>query len=160
MAARRWRGLVIAWKAFSYTLGALVIAFVLAQLWFYGHIVYWSRYPPESTAFMERSSARLKHQWVPYERISVHLKRAVVAAEDARFLDHEGFDWDGIQKAYEKNVKKGKIVSGGSTISQQLANEPGGSLESGRYTRLIRPLVHAFLLQYGAKPGRKRPSSR
>ena len=121
MAARRWRGLVIAWKAFSYTLGALVIAFVLAQLWFYGHIVYWSRYPPESTAFMERSSARLKHQWVPYERISVHLKRAVVAAEDARFLDHEGFDWDMIQKAIVRNEKRGRVVAGASTISQQLA---------------------------------------
>jgi hypothetical protein len=45
-------------------------------------------------------------------------------------------------------------------ISQQLANEPGGSLESGRYTRLIAPLVHAFLLQYGTKPGRKRQPSR
>ena len=121
MAARRWRGLVIAWKAFSYTLGALVIGFVLAQLWFYGHIVYWSRYPPESTAFMERSSARLKHQWVPYERISVHLKRAVVAAEDARFLDHEGFDWDMIQKAIVRNEKRGRVVAGASTISQQLA---------------------------------------
>ena len=121
MAAKRWRGLVIAWKAFSYTLGALVIAFVLAQLWFYGHIVYWSRYPPESTAFMERSSARLKHQWVPYERISVHLKRAVVAAEDARFLDHEGFDWDMIQKAIVRNEKRGRVVAGASTISQQLA---------------------------------------
>jgi len=121
VAARRWRGLVIAWKAFSYTLGALVIAFVLAQLWFYGHIVYWSRYPPESTAFMERSSARLKHQWVPYERISVHLKRAVVAAEDARFLDHEGFDWDMIQKAIVRNEKRGRVVAGASTISQQLA---------------------------------------
>jgi monofunctional biosynthetic peptidoglycan transglycosylase len=121
VAAKRWRGLVIAWKAFSYTLGALVIAFVLAQLWFYGHIVYWSRYPPESTAFMARSSARLKHQWVPYERISEHLKRAVVAAEDARFLDHEGFDWEMIQKAIVRNEKKGRVIAGASTISQQLA---------------------------------------
>ena len=45
----------------------------------------------------------------------------MVAAEDSKFLDHEGFDWEGIQKAYEKNLKKGKIVAGGSTISQQLA---------------------------------------
>jgi len=58
---------------------------------------------------------------VPYQRISTHLKRAVIAAEDAKFVDHEGFDWEGIQKAYEKNLKKGKIVAGGSTISQQLA---------------------------------------
>jgi monofunctional biosynthetic peptidoglycan transglycosylase len=124
------RALIIAWKAFSYTLGALVIAFVLAQVWFYAHIVYWTRYPPSTTAFMERSletlqakdpQAQLEHKWVPYERISIHLKRAVVAAEDARFLDHEGFDWAAIQKAIEKNEKKGKVVAGASTISQQLA---------------------------------------
>jgi monofunctional biosynthetic peptidoglycan transglycosylase len=63
----------------------------------------------------------LRHEWVPYERISVHLKRAVVAAEDARFLDHEGFDWEAIQKAMAKNEKRGRVVSGASTISQQLA---------------------------------------
>jgi len=124
----RW--LVIAWKAFSYTLGGLALAFLVAQLWFYGHIVYWSSYAPASTAFMDRSleamqakepKARLRHQWVPYERISVNLKRAVVAAEDARFLDHEGFDWEMIQKAMTRNEKRGRVVAGASTISQQLA---------------------------------------
>jgi len=63
----------------------------------------------------------LRHKWVPYERISINLKRAMIAAEDAKFLDHDGFDWEAIQKAYEKNIVKGKIVAGGSTISQQLA---------------------------------------
>jgi hypothetical protein len=58
---------------------------------------------------------------VPYERISAHLKRAIIAAEDAKFVEHEGFDWEGIQKAMEKNQKKGRTVAGGSTISQQLA---------------------------------------
>ena len=63
MLARRsgaLRALIIAWKAFSYTLGALVIAFVLAQVWFYAHIVYWTRYPPSTTAFMERSLETLQ----------------------------------------------------------------------------------------------------
>ena len=63
----------------------------------------------------------LKHIWVPYSRISPQLKRALIAAEDAKFLEHEGFDWEGIEQAYEKNIRKGKIVAGGSTISQQLA---------------------------------------
>ena len=122
--------LLTAWKAFSYTLSGLALAFLVAQLWFYGHIVYWRRFPPESTAFMQRSlealqakdpRAHLRHQWVPYERISLHLKRAVVAAEDARFLDHEGFDWEMIQKAISRNEERGRIVAGASTISQQLA---------------------------------------
>jgi monofunctional biosynthetic peptidoglycan transglycosylase len=58
---------------------------------------------------------------VAYDRISNNLKRAMVAAEDAKFIDHEGFDWDGIQLALEKNQKKGRVVAGGSTITQQLA---------------------------------------
>ena len=65
--------------------------------------------------------AELKYQWVDYAKISNNLKRAVIASEDAKFVNHEGFDWEGIEKAYEKNLKKGKLVAGGSTISQQLA---------------------------------------
>ena len=70
---------------------------------------------------LKNPQAQLKQQWVPYERISIHLKRAIIAAEDAKFVDHEGFDWEGMQKALEKNQKKGRFVAGGSTISQQLA---------------------------------------
>ena len=68
-----------------------------------------------------KPDAELKHKWVDYEKISNHLKRAVVASEDSKFKHHEGFDWEGIEAAYEKNIKKGKLVAGGSTISQQLA---------------------------------------
>jgi monofunctional biosynthetic peptidoglycan transglycosylase len=115
----------VAWKAFCYTLGTLVLAVVAIQLWFLGHLVYWSYANPSSSAFMDRymekPGARLRHTWVPYSRISEHLKRAVVAAEDAKFLDHEGFDWEAIQEAMRKNEKRGRVVAGASTISQQLA---------------------------------------
>jgi monofunctional biosynthetic peptidoglycan transglycosylase len=103
---------------------------VLYQLWLFAHICWWIKFNPATSAFMEdrlevmqdkNPKAGLKHRWVPYKRISGNLKRALIAAEDARFVDHEGFDWEGIAKAYEKNLKKGKIVAGGSTISQQLA---------------------------------------
>lgn len=109
----------------------LFVAFVLLyQVWIFLHICWWVKFNPSSSAFMEdrleviqedRPDAELKYRWVDYGKISNNLKRAVIASEDAKFLDHEGFDWDGIQKAYEKNLKKGKIVAGGSTISQQLA---------------------------------------
>src|SRR5690349_13252680 len=73
-------------------------------------------------ALLEKNPrARLQYQWVPYERIAGNLKRAVVAAEDAKFLDHEGFDWEAIQKAMTKNERRGHVVAGASTISQQLA---------------------------------------
>ena len=124
------RPLAILWKAFCYSAGVLVLVVIAVQLWFYTHVLYWVHFNPSTTAFMERrletlrttgNQAELRRQWVPYERISVNLKRAVVAAEDARFLDHEGFDWDAIQKAMAKNEKRGKVVAGASTISQQLA---------------------------------------
>jgi monofunctional glycosyltransferase len=111
---------------------ALVAAFVFVayELSILGRLAWWRSHDPTSTAFMEaqldrmrdkRPAARLRHQWVPYARISGHLKRAVVAAEDAKFADHEGFDWEAMQKAWEKNQQRGKVVSGGSTISQQLS---------------------------------------
>lgn len=126
MARRRFRSLVFAWKAFCYVLGAAVLAVIAVQLWFLTQLLYWNSFNPVSTAFMERYAeshprARLRHTWVPYERISPHLKRAVVAAEDAKFLDHEGFDWEAIGAAMRKNEERGKVVAGASTISQQLA---------------------------------------
>ncbi len=114
-----WRGIV------------LFVAVVLVyQLWIFLHIWWWVDHNPSTSAFMEqrlevlqikKPDAELRHRWVPYNRISNNLKRALIAAEDSKFLDHEGFDWEGIQKAYEKNQKKGRVVAGGSTISQQLA---------------------------------------
>jgi monofunctional biosynthetic peptidoglycan transglycosylase len=120
----------VAWKVFCYSLGFLVIAGLAVQLWFFAHVLWWRSFQPESSAFMEArieqlrakdAKAKLFHQWTPYERISAQLKRAVVASEDAKFVDHEGFDWEAISKAIEKNERKGKVVSGASTISQQLA---------------------------------------
>lgn len=112
--------------------GALLVAglVLLLQLWFLGNVLWWQFFNPSSTAFMEaglerlqemKPEAELRHRWVEYGRISVQLKRAVIAAEDSRFLVHEGFDWESLEKAMEKNLKKGRVVVGGSTISQQLA---------------------------------------
>ena len=109
---------------------AFLVIVLLYQAWIFTHIWWWVDHNPSTSAFMDtrlaqmqeqNPDAELRHKWVPYERISLNLKRALIASEDAKFVDHEGFDWEGIQKAYEKNLKKGKIVAGGSTISQQLA---------------------------------------
>lgn len=64
---------------------------------------------------------RPARRWVPLSRISPHLKRAVIVAEDARFYSHEGFDWEGMRFALMRNWKKGEMYRGGSTITQQLA---------------------------------------
>lgn len=60
------------------------------------------------------------HEWVPLDEISLNLQKAVIASEDGRFLEHWGFDFKAMQKAYENN-EKGKRLKGGSTISQQTA---------------------------------------
>ena len=98
--------------------------------WVFWRVWRLREHDPQTTAFMQDGLERLhssdpmaclQHHWVPYEQISAHLKRAVIAAEDQRFLDHEGFDVEAIQKAFEKNVRGGRIRHGASTISQQLA---------------------------------------
>ena len=116
------------------TLAAIVGLLVALFLAYQGYVAlrlwWWDEHNPTSTAFMDarlsamrekNPAATLKQQWVPYSKISNNLKRAVLVAEDDKFADHEGFDWDGIHKAMEKNEKKGKVVAGGSTITQQLA---------------------------------------
>ena len=64
---------------------------------------------------------QIQHHWTPLEDISPNLIAAVIDHEDAKFYDHRGFDWDAISYAYEQNQRYGRIVCGGSTISQQTA---------------------------------------
>lgn len=114
-------------KAFVARTALLVISlFLLVQLWIFASLLWWKYQPVERSMFMRiyewnYSQPAIRHEWRDGERISNNLKRALVAAEDARFIDHSGFDWNGIQQALTRNEKKGEVVAGGSTISQQLA---------------------------------------
>lgn len=89
-----------------------------------------ARTNPLSTALIDVRTAEARKRgrrvspqqhWVPLSRISPHLKRAVIVAEDASFYSHEGFDWEGIRSAALHNLEAGKFKRGGSTITQQLA---------------------------------------
>ena len=147
-----------AWRVAVFVLISLAAVMPMVHAWYYAQILWWARHTPDSTAFMQRRldqlreanpSARLQHRWVPYARVSAELKRAVVAAEDAKFLDHEGFDWEAIQKAMEKNERRGKVVAGASTISQQLAKNLFLSgertwLRKGREAVFTAMLEHAM----------------
>lgn len=138
-------------KALGRWLVLAVLAGLALQLYFVARIALMTVVNPESTAF-QRSEAwgvaqntgamKWHQQWVPYAQISNHLKRAIIASEDASFIVHEGVDMDALEKAWEKNtqaeeraaqsvnrlserkssasVKPPKII-GGSTITQQLA---------------------------------------
>ena len=107
------------------TLLIIVSVLIIIQLWIFSSLVYWRTNPVENTMFMRWTYLSdfkpIRHEWRAYDDISDHFKHAIIAAEDARFVDHHGFDWTGIEDALQKNMKKDKVVAGGSTISQQLA---------------------------------------
>jgi monofunctional glycosyltransferase len=113
---------------------------VLAALLLFSYITYvyltlpdvrpLARQNPATTAFMQlrieeaRHDGRkfsIRHQWVPYSRISPLLKRAVLVTEDAAFFDHDGVDLAEIRASLEKNWEEGQFLRGASTITQQLA---------------------------------------
>ena len=114
-------------KAFIVRSLLVVVSFVLlVQLWIFASLAWWRYKPVETTMFMRidywsEPSKPIQHEWRDYDEISEYMKKAIVAAEDGKFMQHHGFDWDGIQAALERNNDTGKVVAGGSTISQQVA---------------------------------------
>lgn len=134
-------------KALLRWLGLVVIAVVALQLFFVARIATMTVVAPESTAFQRseiwtqlasKGQVRWRQQWMPYTQISDHLKRAVIASEDDSFVNHDGVDWNAIEKAWERNAQaeaqiakaqarapdkpvRAPKIRGGSTITQQLA---------------------------------------
>jgi monofunctional glycosyltransferase len=134
---------------------AIVAVPLLWIAWIAAHIGWYRDHPPRETAFMaQRMSeararnpkAELRYTWVPFERVSRELPRALIASEDSKFAEHSGFDWEGIQNALEKNQKKGRVVAGGSTITQQLAKNLFLSPEKS-YLRKGQEAVATVLLE-------------
>ncbi len=121
--------------------------FIFFNAYVYGNIITYRAVAPHRTAFMsmrmkqfeqEGRDVALDYRWVPYNRISTNLKKALIASEDVRFAGHGGFDWGGIQNAIRRNRNSGEVKAGGSTISQQLAknlflNESRNYLRKGDY---------------------------
>ena len=142
-------------KAVLRWLALLAMAGLLLQLFFLARIASMLVMDPQSTAFerseawrvsTEKGSLRWRQQWTAYDNIADHLKRAVIASEDDGFANHDGVDWNALEKAWQKNAKaeeqaarsqaknspkaaakpgakpvKAPKVVGGSTITQQLA---------------------------------------
>ncbi len=105
---------------------------------------------PVKTSFMKEreeewlesgKTIKIKQRWAPLQRISPYLVKAVLIAEDDKFYRHEGFDFEAIQKAIEKDIKQKKFKFGGSTISQQLAK----NLYLSSSKNPLRKLMEAFL---------------
>jgi len=118
---RRWAKIILL------SLVALVLVY---HGWVVARVFWYRSHNPEVTALMAQRMAEARaageepkrvQTWVPYDRISPNLVRAVLAGEDSRFFDHAGFDWEEIRIAMEKDWNEGKFSRGASTISQQLA---------------------------------------
>jgi len=163
-------------KSFGRWLSWLLLAGVALQMFFIARIAVMAAIDPVSTAFMRSEAWRVagaslggdktwrwSHQWVDNEQISPHLKRAVIASEDAGFIDHGGVDWEAIEGAWQKNVRRQQLaekraarqpdrparepkIVGGSTITQQLAKN---LLLSGerQFLRKGQELVLALALE-------------
>ncbi len=117
-------------KKILYIILISIVAMTLVYLFFIPNVSGYKKKNPKRTSMMEYRIAQWKKAgkkkrayqvWVPVSKISPYLLKAVLIAEDDKFWSHEGFDYEAIQKAVEKNIKAGRFKAGGSTISQQLA---------------------------------------
>lgn len=112
---------------------AVIIALIICDvaLYFvYPNVSALRKEAPRKTAFMEYREKEwaiegiqktITQKWVPLKRISPYLIKAVIIAEDDKFWQHEGFDFEAMHQAFEKDIEKRQFKAGGSTISQQLA---------------------------------------
>ena len=111
---------------------ALLIALyaVLAAAVTFAQVALLTIHNPHNTAWMRLRARQaqaagkpftVRQAWMPLKDIPLTLRKAVIAAEDEKFYQHRGFDWDALKKAYTLNEKRNKIKRGGSTITQQLA---------------------------------------
>jgi len=139
-----------------YGVSVLAIAAFATQVYFFVMVGIYTYVNPSETAFMRADAWRLaqdrpdlsiQHTWVPYDQISRNLKRAIIASEDANFVNNNGYETDAILQAWEKNKARGKIVAGGSTISQQLARNLFLSREKS-YVRKAQELVITSMLEF------------
>jgi len=110
----------------------------------------WKKENPKKTAFMEYREKQWKekgrkinlHQiWEPLSNISPYLIKAVLIAEDDKFWRHEGFDYEAIRKAIERDLKAKRLKFGGSTLSQQLARNLYLSPEKSLLRKMSEALI-------------------
>src|SRR5574341_915681 len=118
------------WLWVTGALAAVIAAWVVSEAVTWPDVARLARQNPERTAFIEQYRQRqraagrsdgVQWEWVPEERISPHLKRAVVAAEDMEFFFHRGFSSAELKDALTQALRKLQAPRGASTITQQLA---------------------------------------
>src|SRR5690606_30192666 len=101
--------------------GCLVVAGVALQLFFVARIAAMALVDPQSTAFQRSEAWQIaiekgrdagwRQEWVPYSQINDTLKRAVIATEDAGFVDHDGVEWEAIERARQRNAQAEQLAA-------------------------------------------------
>ncbi|MBP7765902.1 MAG: monofunctional biosynthetic peptidoglycan transglycosylase [Syntrophaceae bacterium] len=124
---------MLGWKKIIGWAAAVLLALLVVDIgryFFYPNVARLATDRPGKTAFMEYREEmwqdkgikkKIATSWVPLSQVSPYVVKAVIIAEDDKFWSHEGFDFEAMQKALEKDLRKKKFKAGGSTISQQLA---------------------------------------
>ena len=145
----------------SLLLAALALGGIAGWWWLtFPDIPALSKVNPTTTALIEARIADARRQdrpftprwtWMSLSRISPHLQKAVIVAEDASFFQHEGFDWGGIQEATVRNIKSGTLARGGSTITQQLAKNLYLSSEKNLLRKVREALIARSMEQHLTK---------
>jgi len=134
-------------------IGCLLLAGLALEAFFVLRIAAMAAIDPQSTAFQrsemwqialrDGARAQWRQQWVPYAQIHDNLKRAVIASEDADFVNHDGVEWEAVERARQRNARAEELAArraaraasrgkpapapvqarlrGGSTVTQQLA---------------------------------------
>jgi monofunctional glycosyltransferase len=129
----------------------MLLAGLALQLFFVGRIALMLVIDPQSTAFARSEVWRIAHQsvtsdagwhwsaqWVDYDQISPHLKRAVMASEDAGFVEHGGVDWDALQAAWQKNEKRQEVADKrAEALARQQAAKPNATLKPVKEPKII-----------------------
>jgi len=128
-------------------LALLLLAVLALQLFFVLRIAAMTVLDPQSTAFQrseawrlltEKDRLRWRQQWVGYDQISDHLKRAVIASEDDGFTGHDGVDWDALEKAWQKNAQaEARAAKNAAAATAKASAKANGTARAGRAPKVV-----------------------
>lgn len=138
-------------RALARILGLMLLSLLALQIYFLARVALMAVVDPQSTSFQRSEIWRLlteKHalawsqQWVPYARISPNLKRAVIASEDAGFVEHSGVEWDALEKAWERNQKaEARVEKINEQLERRMRKPSAGKAAPGRSPPLAQAKV-------------------
>ena len=140
-------------------IGLLIAVVVLYQAYLFAWVLWYSVFNPGGSAYMREQAdllaaqappVSIQYEWIPYEAISPALKKAVIAAEDARFTEHGGVEWEAIRRAWRYNERQEEAGRsrrrGGSTLTQQLAKNLFLSADR-TYIRKGQELIITYMIE-------------